>query len=307
MKIFYNITWVRPTLLSVLFGLLAGVESSAEPSASGLLGKWVLFPRESSNVDLFRTVSLEFEQVSPQRVVLTERWGGSRHHQEKLDLALGGVVNEFPINHKVFASNVFMGLRRPLSESRKISAQWQELYQVLRLEEHYTLLSSQGKSDFTSYSTLALDETGTILEWTIQRPTRPADQPLIFHLKREGYRDAYYMELVDDWEIDGLLPEQVALITLQGVVNEQGPLLYFIYPETWDFRFTDEIFEFYEEKKTIHLQENKFFASGAAITRRQSREICGLGQRSPNFTHCRLYGGWPGRRDCGLRGIDSSG
>ncbi len=249
MKIFYNITWVKVTLWSVLLALLSGAETFGEPNAADLLGKWILIPKESSDVDLFKTVSLEFEEVSNDRVVLTERWGRRRHHEEKLDLTMSGEVNEFSIDHKVFASNVFMGLRRPVGEVRKISAQWVVPYRVLQLEEQYGILSSQGRSDFVSSSTIALDDTGTRLTWSIQRPTRPVDQPLVFQLKREGYREAYYMDMKPDWEIDGLLPEQAALITLQGVVNEQGPLLYFIYPETWDFRFTDEIFEYYEEHK----------------------------------------------------------
>lgn len=227
----------------------------AEPKAEDFLGNWVMIPRESTNIDLFGTASLEFQAVSEDRVLFTQRWGTTRSRSESFDLELGGARNEFPIDHKAFASNVFMGLRFAVGETRSIRANWEKPFRSLHFEERYPILSSQGRKEFTSQSTFSLNEHGTILTWTIQRPTRPADQPLVFKMKREGYREAYTMDMVADWEIDGLLPEQAALITLQGVVNEEAPLLYFIYPETWDFRFTDEIAEFYEERKQFTFKK----------------------------------------------------
>lgn len=245
--------YCRSTLIALffLFAVMAFFSAtlSAAPTAEDWTGKWVLIEKESSNVDLYGTVSLDFESVSKDRVILTEKWGEGRSHEETLDLALGGASNEFSIGHKVFASNVFMGLRRVVGGLRRINASWEKELNSLVLDERFPIHSSQGRSEFITQSTFSMDATGTILTWTISRPTRPIDQPLTFRLKREGYRDSYYMEMKPDWKIDGLLPEQAALITLQGVVNQEGPLLYFIYPETWDFRFTDEIFEYYEQKK----------------------------------------------------------
>jgi len=56
------------------------------------------------------------------------------------------------------------------------------------------------------------------------------------------------MKLEDDWGIQGKLPEQAFLITLQGVVNSNSPQLYFIYGEKWDFRFTPSVFDFLKDK-----------------------------------------------------------
>lgn len=244
-------------LLAAGFFLFWGIFNcrGTELPEDALLGKWVLIPSESSTVDLFGTVSLDFHEVTESHVSLTQRWGRSRHRADSFDLELGGGANRFPIGHKAFVSNVFMGLRMDVGGTRQVQANWEVPFRTLVLDETYPLLSSQGKHDFVSQSTFSLDETAMLLDWTIRRPTRPADQPLEFHLKREGYRDSYYLELEDDWEIDGQLPEQVALITLQGVVNRQAPNLYFIYPETWDFRFTDEILEYYEEKKQFTFKK----------------------------------------------------
>ena len=237
----------------------------ADPASSDWAGKWVLIENESSNVDLYKTVSLDFASVSGNRITMTEKWGSGRSYEEALKLKVGGgAVNDFPIDHKVFASNVFMGLRREVGGVRSITASWEEPFRVLVLDESYPIHSSQGKSVMKSRSTFSLNETGTILTWNIERPTRPADQPLSFRLKREGYRDSYYMDLKDDWEISSLLPEQAALITLQGVVNQKGPLLYFVYPETWDFRFTDEILEYYEEKKQFTFKKLTSFRRALA-------------------------------------------
>lgn len=235
--------------------LLLSLKLGAAPVSSDWEANWVLIENESSDVDLFETVSLDFKSVSSERIVLTERWGSGRSHEEALELPMDGVVQEFPITEKVFPSNVFMGLRREIGGLRKIGATWEKEFQTLVLEETYPIISSQGKSDFSSKSTISLDESGTIMTWVINRSTRPADEPLIFRLKREGYRDAYYMEMKPNWEITGMLPEQAALITMQGVVNREGPLLYFIYPETWDFRFTDEVFDYYKAKKQFTFKK----------------------------------------------------
>ncbi|EDY84869.1 hypothetical protein VDG1235_4503 [Verrucomicrobiia bacterium DG1235] len=240
--------------LSAVAGFLA-VQAKAAPLAEDWQGKWVLIENESSDVDLYGTVSLEFVSMGRDRLEVVEQWGAGRSHAETLGLELGGVVNAFPIKQKVFASNVFMGLRRVIGGERKVRASWEKPYEILVLDETLPIHSSQGVKELSSRSTISLDESATILTWTIERPTRPADQPLTFRLKREGYRDSYYMELEDDWEIDSLLPEQAALITLQGVVNREKPLLYFVYPETWDFRFTDEILEYYQEKKQFTFKK----------------------------------------------------
>jgi len=51
-------------------------------------------------------------------------------------------------------------------------------------------------------------------------------------LKRAGSRQAYYVRLEDDWAVDGKLPQQAFLISLQGLANSDGPNMYFIYPES---------------------------------------------------------------------------
>jgi hypothetical protein len=134
-------------------------------------------------------------------------------------------------------------------------ANWVDGFTGLELEEICPVISQQGKRDLRMVSNLRLNADGTLLTWTLQRTTRPADQPIVYTLKREGYRDAFVMDMSDNWFIDGDLPEQAALITLQGVVNKEAPLLYFIYGPEWDYRFTDEIFDYYKAKKQFTFRK----------------------------------------------------
>ena len=246
-------------LFSLLVGLslLLGSAARAEFSAEDWEGKWVLIPEQSSALDVFDTVSLEFSDVSADRVVINEKWGSRRSHDELLDLKMGGEVNAVPIEQKVFASNVFMGVRREVGGTRDIVANWGEGMEVLELEETLPILSSQGRSELEYYNTISLNADGTLMTWTVRRGTRPEGQQYL--LKREGYRDAYYMEMTDNWTIDNDLPEQAALITLQGVVNRDAPLLYFVYGPKWDFRFTGQIKDYYQARKAFSFKQLKTF------------------------------------------------
>ncbi|WP_221030643.1 GxGYxYP domain-containing protein [Actomonas aquatica] len=231
----------------------------AESSPADLQGRWVLIKEQSSAIDVFDGVSLDFREVSEGRLEIHRRWGTRRYQEEVLDLQVGGEVNAVPIGHKVFPTNVFMGLRREVGGTSEVVAQWTEPFRAFTLDVSEPLLSSQGRHDFQIHSTFALNADATILTWTLQRPTRPADDPLIFKLKREGWRDAYVMEMSDNWGIDEDLPEQASLITLQGVVNREKPQLYFLYGPQWDFRFTKEIKDYYQEKKAFSFKTLRSF------------------------------------------------
>ncbi|MCK5738017.1 hypothetical protein KAH55_02505, partial [bacterium] len=76
-----------------------------------------------------------------------------------------------------------------------------------------------------------------------------------YRLKRAGSAEAWYMDIEDDWRINGNLDQQAFLIALQGLVNSDGPKLYFLYPETWDFNYTQSVFDFYKEKRYYSFQK----------------------------------------------------
>ncbi|ACB76236.1 GxGYxYP domain-containing protein [Opitutus terrae] len=236
--------------------LFTAAAARAEFTAPSWEGSWVMIPEQSSTVDVFDTVSLDFKSVSPDRVHLIVHWGAQRSVDEPLDLRLGGAVNSVPVTHKFFGGNVFMGVRRDVGATREIVAHWKGApFAELLLQDKLPIHAQQGRRVLDGSASLSLNTDGTVLTWLVQRPTRPADDPLVYRFKRAGYRDAYSMKMTDNWDIDGDLPTQAALITLQGVVNRHGPLLYFVYGPEWDYRFTGQIKEFYQQKKQFSFKQ----------------------------------------------------
>jgi hypothetical protein len=66
---------------------------------------------------------------------------------------------------------------------------------------------------------------------------------------------SYFMRLPANWEITGDLPVQVLLISLQGVANNGGPRLYFLYPSDWDYNFCGPLLEYYRTSRGMDFQE----------------------------------------------------
>ncbi len=211
-------------------------------------GKWRLVPAKSSEIDLYGTLSLEFQQQEAE-LTLMQTWGTNRFFADTLQLKTNGEVNKLPVRDRVFATNVFMGLSMPVGSTRQITAKWENQGMTLRLDERYAIRSSQGKSNLTSVHTYSLSNDKETLTYQIDRSTRQTGSPIKYVLKRDGTREAYYMKLEDNWEITGKLPEQAFLISLQGVVNSSGPRLYFVYPPSWNFNYTPAVFDFYQNQK----------------------------------------------------------
>jgi hypothetical protein len=65
------------------------------------------------------------------------------------------------------------------------------------------------------------------------------------------------MKLEDDWSIEGNLPVNAFLISLQGLANTAAPRLYFVYPEKWDFLYTPTVLDYYREKRNYTFTELK--------------------------------------------------
>lgn len=68
-------------------------------------------------------------------------------------------------------------------------------------------------------------------------------------------RRAASMRLQGDWRLDGRLPTNAMLISLQGVANREAPNLYFVYPPDWVFSFTEAIYDYYGTRHRITFDE----------------------------------------------------
>lgn len=69
------------------------------------------------------------------------------------------------------------------------------------------------------------------------------------------HREATMMRLEDDWTLDGNLPLNAMLISLQGIANAEQPNLYFIYPPDWVFSFTESVHDYYQDTHNISFTE----------------------------------------------------
>lgn len=251
---------LRPFLLFTLavWTLLPG---SSAPAAEGMDGSWKLIAEKSTDIDLYGTLSVDIRSEGP-RLVLIRTWGAARSFRDSLSLSVGGAANRVPVTHRVFPSNVFMGLAMQAGTAREIKA-YRMGDSTIRLEESFRLRGSQGEALVTSTHRFTLSGDQTRLTYEIQRSTRTSGPPVSFVLSRagtsDGYgsekTDAYVFRLEDNWEIDGKLPLQAFFISLQGVVNKNGPLVYILYPENWPFTYVRSVYSFYRDTRHYTFRE----------------------------------------------------
>ena len=65
----------------------------------------------------------------------------------------------------------------------------------------------------------------------------------------------YVMRLSSNWQIDEELPTKALLISLQGVANRHEPHLYFLYPDDWDFTFSESLLDYYRDTRKMDFTE----------------------------------------------------
>ncbi len=90
--------------------------------------------------------------------------------------------------------------------------------------------------------------TGAVFFLILLSGCEAPDQPAETHM-------AYKMKLSGDWKIDGDLPTQALLISLQGVANEDGPQLYLVYPEDWPYNYTPHLLEYLDKERNFTFKE----------------------------------------------------
>lgn len=218
-------------------------------TAPGLEGEWKMVPERSSEIGLFTTVSLNIAS-SKDSITVIQQWGGARAYRDTITLATNGSVHRVPVRDRVWPTNVFMGVQLRPGSTRELTARKGHDGAALVITERYPLLVSQGGMTLETEHRFELSENNSVLTWRLRRPTRPGDATATYTFTRASVHSAYMMKLADNWAIDGKLPVQAMLISLQGIANRGGPRLYFVYPEKWDFLFTPSVLEYY--KNTHH-------------------------------------------------------
>jgi hypothetical protein len=246
---------MRRCLLFLAFAVVLPARlMSAGPE--GFAGAWELVPQKSSVIPLYRTLAVDF-QIEDGSLVLTQKWGlrARDAFTDRVVLPLGGRMTPVPLQHQVAPTSVFLGIRNVAGGHREMSAALSPDGTVLTVRERVSAGTSQGLSEIEATHTYTLSIAEQIVVYRVARATRPAGEDLAYTLKRAGSRQAYVMRLEDDWAIDGGLPRQAFLISLQGLANSPGPNLYFIYPAKWDFRYTPGLFDFLQNERFYTFRE----------------------------------------------------
>ncbi len=247
------------TLILIIISITGFSQNKQE-----IMGKWTLLPVKSSSIGLYKTLQIEVHQEG-DKLMLIQQWGRGRSYSDSLTISANGKVKIVQITNRVFPSNVFMGLSMPVGATKKVSAVWEGKGTQLKVVEKYKVHGSQGLTPVVVTHIYQLSKTKELLEYTISRSTREENPAMKYILKPAGTRNAYYMNIDNDWTIDGNLPEKAFLISLQGIANLTGPKLYFIYPDNYPFTYTKSVFEFYRDKRYYTFTELK--TAGQALAK----------------------------------------
>lgn len=243
-------------IIFAIFGLLILFQPATSFAAdnTALNGEWVLIPQKSSGIDLYRTLSLNIQQNGSE-LMLIQQWGRGRSLLDTLKIETNGKTKSITVTNRVFPTNVFMGLSKPVGDKKQVKASWEN--SELKVAESYEIIGSQGKSEITAFHNYSLSPDKELLIYTVKRSTRKDGPALKYTLKRAGTKMAYYMNIQDGWEITGLLPENALLISLQGIANANGPKFYFRYPDNWPFNYTKQVFDFYKNDRNYTFTQLK--------------------------------------------------
>ena len=238
-------TWI--CMLCTLFFCLAISGTAQSQGSHPLAGTWDLIPGRSTDIDHFGALTVVVNESGDSLTVLRV-WGRGRTFRDSLTVVPGAPPVSLVLRSWVFPANIFMGLRIPPGESRRVSAAW-EGENRLRVDERFPVRGSQGVVPVTAVHRYEVTEGGDVLVYTMERSSRKSGPEMRYVLKRRGARSAFVYRLGDDWSVSGGLSVNAMMISLQGLANRSGPRLYLLYPDDWPFTYVNSVREFYETKR----------------------------------------------------------
>ena len=230
-------------LIVASFVTLTGV--SAQEMA--FQGKWKLINESSSDLDYFQYMTVQFT-VRHDEITVVKEFGPKRKCAETMVLRTNGTMNSVTITDKTFMSNLYMGMKLPRHAKKEVTAIWTK-ENVLVIHERYTIAGSQGNKQIEVDNMFELSSEKDLLVYRIGRSSRKAGPEVKYVFKRADVNNAYVYQMNDDWDIHSGLSTQACLISLQGIVNEAKPNLYFVYGPKYAFNYTGELFRYLEEQK----------------------------------------------------------
>ncbi|MBI5472896.1 MAG: hypothetical protein HY961_11175, partial [Ignavibacteriae bacterium] len=229
----------------IVVSLVALTGVSAQEMA--FQGKWKLIKEKSSDLDYFQYLTIQFT-VKQNEITVVKEFGPRRKCVETMVLKTDGTRNTVTVTDATFMSNLYMGLKLPPHTKREVTATWRKENSLL-IHESYDVASAQGRKEIEVDNVFELSPDKNLLTYRIQRSSRKTGPELKYIFKRADENNAYVYHMSDDWDIRSGLGEQACFISLQGIVNETKPNLYFVYGPKYSFNYTGELFTYLENQK----------------------------------------------------------
>jgi hypothetical protein len=236
----------------VLFLLLSPVLLFAG-SISDFNGRWEIIPGKSIDLGRFGGFVLDIKTNENDLTILKERIVRGRDYSSTLQLTLGETVEKEITAHNM-PGLFYLGVRMKKGDTQTFSAEYDGTTKTLSVIEKTPVLISQGESSITNTHTFTKNGDNTVT-YRVVRSSRTGGDDILYMLKPENSKNAWYMELEDDWSIDSKLDQNALMISLQGATNMDNPNLYFVYPDTWDFNFTPNVMEFLEDQHNFTFSQ----------------------------------------------------
>ena len=255
--------------LSVILLVLVAPPARAQAPAP-LDGVWELMPALSTDIDHFRNLTLTI-RTSGNSMTVVQTWRARQVTIDSLTVIPGGPETSVTITHWVNPLNVYMGLRRIEGDKRRVSALVEDKGKTLVVREKINLRGSQGSTPVVVTHRYTLTTEADILSYEASRSTRKTGPAVKYTLKRKGARMGYVIRLHDDFTIPGGLPVNAMMISLQGLANKTGPLVYLLYPDDWPFTYVNSVFDFYRAKRFYTFAELRTPADALKTLARYAR------------------------------------
>jgi hypothetical protein len=253
--------------LVITMVMLLSMVVTASSQNTGMNGKWKIVRNKSSFLDYYQDMTLEIT-INKNDVVIVTRMGPKRKYEEKLAVTTDGKINQIKITDGTFSTNIHMGLRLPVGSEKEVIARW-EKDQSLNVMEKYDYFASQGKKHGVMTYIYQLSPDKDLLTCTIIRPTRQKGPETKLVFKRYEEINAYLFIMADDWYINSRLPEQACWISIQGVVNEKKPQLYFTFGPEYPFNYTGDLANYLETEKNFSFIQLTRLEQGLNIFKEQ--------------------------------------
>ncbi|MCK5737887.1 hypothetical protein KAH55_01850, partial [bacterium] len=251
----------------MLLMLLVGFTTLMGSDGPAFNNAWKIIPTMSPQMNRYtQNMGLEIV-VDNNQVTLIYQFGRRRGRLDTLQLTVNEKPNQIPLKRSSRMTTYYSGIHAVSGEMNSITASWADDGRTLVLDQEFPAEVAQGTKMLREKHTLTVSKNQDFLTYTIKRESRIDEGKYVFKVKDSLH--ANVMCLDDNWEVKGDLQRQAMLICLQGIVNRDGANLYLIYPETWQFTYSQRLYEWYRDDRGYTFSTLKTPAEALAAYKNQ--------------------------------------